>query len=108
MLNTYIGQFGSGPTTEDLTYEMLLEFKPLSELWFPTDDAGSGSDACAQTACSMNITDLIGSADADVSAVYNSTSGDLEALNWSGWVSAADDKDDSYGFFVPTGYSYEV
>ena len=108
MLNTYIGQFGSGPTTEDLTYEIQLEFKPFSELWFPTDDAGAGSDACAQTACSMNITDLIGSADADVSAAYNSTTGDLESLNWSGWVSAGDDKDDSYGFFVPTGYSYEV
>ena len=108
ILNTYIDQFGAGPTTEDLTYEIQIEFKPFSELWFPTDDAGSGSDACAQVACSMNITDLIGSADADVLAAYNSTTGDLESLNWSGWVSAADDKDDAYGFHVPAGYSYEI
>ena len=108
MLNTYIGQFGSGPTTEDLTYEIQIDFKPFSELWFQTNDAGAGSDACAQSACSMNITELIGSADADVLAAYNSTTGELESLNWSGWVSAADDKDDAYGFHVPAGYSYEV
>ena len=108
MLNTYIGQFGSGPTTEDLTYEIQIDFKPFSELWFQTNDAGAGSDACAQSACSMNITELIGSADADVLAAYNSTTGELESLNWSGWVSSADDKDDAYGFHVPAGYSYEV
>ena len=105
---SYIGNFGSGPTTENLEYQITIEFINLTELWFPTDDAGSGADACAQMVCSMNITDLIGSTDAEVSAVYNNTTNDLESLNWSGWVSAADDKDDAYGFHVPAGFSYEV
>ncbi|MFL2953767.1 MAG: hypothetical protein ACJZ4X_06965 [Candidatus Thalassarchaeaceae archaeon] len=105
---SYIGNFGSGPTTENLEYQITIEFINLTELWFPTDDAGSGSDACAQMICSLNVTDLIGSTDAEVSAVYNNTTNDLVSLNWSGWVSAADDKDDAYGFHVPAGFSYEV
>ena len=107
-LRSYIGQFGSGPTTEALEYEITIEFIHVDQLWFPTDDAGSGSDACAAILCGLNVTELIGDADAGVTSTYNSTTGELESLNWTGWVSAANDMDDTYAFHVPLGYSYEI
>ena len=107
-LRSYIGQFGSGPTTENMEYQITFEFINMTELWFPTNDAGSGEDACAATGCSLNVTDLIGATVSGVNATYNATSGDLESLNWSGWVSAANDKDDTYQFHVPAGYFYEI
>ena len=43
-----------------------------------------------------------------MTSTYNSTTGELESLNWTGWVSAANDMDDTYAFHVPLGYSYEI
>ena len=110
-LRSYIGidsGAGSGPSTSNIEYEITFEFINFSELWFPTDDAGSGSDACAAMLCGLNVTELAGNTDADVTATYNSTTGDLEELSWTGWVSAANDKDDTYQFYVPQGYFYEI
>ena len=108
ILRAYMDNFGAPISTENLQYEIVLEFINTSEIWFPTDDAGSASDACAAMACSLNVTDLIGATVSGVDAVYNATTGDLESLNWSGWVSAAEDKDDVYQFYVPTGFYYEI
>ena len=110
-LRSYIGidsASGSGPSTSNIEYEITFEFINFSELWFPTDDAGSGSDACAAMLCGLNVTELAGNTDADVTATYNATTGDLEELSWTGWVSAANDKDDTYQFYVPQGYFYEI
>ena len=103
---SYIGQFGSGPTTENpSTRSHLSSSTSQSSV---TDDAGSGSDACAAMLCGINVTNLIGASTSGVTATYNSTSGDPESPYWDGYVSATNDKDDAYQFHVPQGYFYEI
>ena len=108
VIRTYIGNFNQDISSMDLHYQMDIEFIDMSQIWFPKDDAGSDTDACYNMVCSLNVTDLIGAPDSGVEASYNATTGVLETLGWSGWVSAAEDKEDYYQFFVPAGFSYEI
>ena len=103
-----IDSFGSGPSTSNIEYQITLEFINVSELWFPTDDAGSGIRRLRGNALWNQRHNLSATPTSGVNGTYNSTTGDLEELHWDGYVSATNDKDDAYQFRVPQGYFYEI